>query len=397
MDNIKFFSDNINICDKTIILRLDLNVPMFEKEIQDETRILINLPFLKNLLEKKAKVIIISHLGRPKGLRSSSLSLTPVYKFLKKHLKNNVYFFTGDINNKETKSKFSYLKSGEILLLENIRFFKEESENDDNFAKILASLGDIYINDAFSCSHRKQASIHKITKYIKDCYGGPLLKKEIFAINSILHNKKEPVTCIIGGSKISTKINVIINLIKNVNNIVIVGAMANNFLIYGGFKIGKSLVEKNSNETIKKIYSEALKYKCKIYIPEDANVAKDLKGSGKVKKLDLIDQDDIILDIGPNTINTIKQIIDNSNMVLWNGPAGYFENENFFLGTLAIAKKISDNTIKNSLVSVLGGGDTISALNRSEEKFTFTHLSTAGGAFLEFLEGKDLPGLNVLK
>ena len=174
MDNIKFFSDNINICDKTIILRLDLNVPIFEKEIQDETRILINLPFLKNLLEKKAKVIIISHLGRPKGIRSSSLSLTPVYKFLKKHLKNNVYFFTGDINNKETKSKFSYLKSGEILLLENIRFFKEENENDDNFAKILASLGDIYINDAFSCSHREQASIHKITKYVKYCYGGPL-------------------------------------------------------------------------------------------------------------------------------------------------------------------------------------------------------------------------------
>ncbi len=397
MDNIKFFSDNINICDKTIILRLDLNVPIFEKEIQDETRILINLPFLKNLLEKKAKVIIISHLGRPKGLRSSSLSLTPVYKFLKKHLKNNVYFFTGDINNKETKSKFSYLKSGEILLLENIRFFKEESENDDNFAKILASLGDIYINDAFSCSHRKQASIHKITKYIKDCYGGPLLKKEIFAINSILHNKKEPVTCIIGGSKISTKINVIINLIKNVNNIVIVGAMANNFLIYGGFKIGKSLVEKNSNETIKKIYSEALKYKCKIYIPEDANVAKDLKGSGKVKKLDLIDQDDIILDIGPNTINTIKQIIDNSNMVLWNGPAGYFENINFADGTLAIAKKISENTNNKSLVSILGGGDTISAINKDNSKFSFTHLSTAGGAFLEFLEGKDLPGISVLK
>ena len=397
MDNIKFFSNNINICDKTIILRLDLNVPILEKEIQDETRILINLPFLKNLLEKKAKVIIISHLGRPKGIKSSSLSLTPVYKFLKKHLNNNVYFFTGDINNKETKSKFSYLKSGEILLLENIRFFKEENENDDNFAKILASLGDIYINDAFSCSHRKQASIHKITKYVKDCYGGPLLKKEILAINSILQDKKEPVTCIIGGSKISTKINVIINLIKNVNNIVIVGAMANNFLTYGGFKIGKSLVEKNSNETIKKIYSEALKYKCKIYVPEDVNVSKDLKGSGKVKKLDLIDHDDIILDIGPSTINTIKQIIDNSNMVLWNGPAGYFENRNFANGTLAIAKKISENTYNKSLVSILGGGDTLSAINKENGKFSFTHLSTAGGAFLEFLEGKDLPGISVLK
>ena len=205
------------------------------------------------------------------------------------------------------------------------------------------------------------------------------------------------MTCIIGGSKISTKINVIINLIKNVNNIVIVGAMANNFLIYGGSKVGKSLVEKNSNETIKKIYSEALKHKCKIFIPEDVNVAKDFKGSEKVKKLDLIDQDDIILDIGPNTIDTIKQIIDNSNMVLWNGPAGYFENTNFANGTLAIAKKISENTNNKSLVSILGGGDTISAINKDNSKFSFTHLSTAGGAFLEFLEGKDLPGISVLK
>ena len=302
----------------------------------------------------------------------------------------------GDIN-EETRIKFAYLKEGEIILLENIRFFKEESENEDNFAKKLASLGDIYINDAFSCSHRKQASVHKITKYIKDSYAGQLLKKEVAAINKIIENKKKPVTCIIGGSKISTKINVITNLIKNVNNIIIVGAMANNFLTFKGFKVGKSLVEKNSKKIIDGIYAEAKKHNCNIFIPEDCNVSTNFEGSRKTKKQNSVDEDEIILDIGPETIKKIESIIDQSNTVLWNGPAGYFENKNFSTGTTAIAKKISENTDKKSLISILGGGDTISAINKSSDKFSFTHLSTAGGAFLEFLEGKDLPGLNVLK
>ena len=396
MSKIKYFSESQNIQNKTIILRLDLNVPLNEKKIQDKSRILISLPFLKNLIKKKAKIVIISHLGRPKGKKNNELSLSPVYKFLKKQLETNVYFFMGNIK-EETKSKFAYLKEGEIILLENIRFYKEESENEDNFAKKLASLGDIYINDAFSCSHRKQASIHKITKYIKESYAGPLLKKELAAINSIIKNKKKPITCIVGGSKISTKINVIVNLIKNVNNIIIVGAMANNFLIFKGFKVGKSLVEENSRKIVSNIYAEAKKHNCNIFIPEDYKVSSNFKGSGKIKKQDSVDDNEIILDIGPKTIKNIENIIDKSNTVLWNGPAGYFENENFFSGTAAIAKKISDNTTKKSLISILGGGDTISAINKSNNKFSFTHLSTAGGAFLEFLEGKDLPGLSVLK
>ena len=396
MNGIKYFSENLEVQNKTIILRLDLNVPLNEKKIQDKSRILTSLPFIKNLIKKKAKIIIISHLGRPKGVKSKELSLAPIYKFLKEHLDTNIYFFTGDIN-QETKNKFSYLKESEVILLENIRFFEEEHKNDDNFAKQLASLGDIYINDAFSCSHREQASIHKITKYIKESYAGPLLKKEISAINEIIQNKKEPITCIIGGSKISTKIKVITNLIKNVNNIFIVGAMANNFLTFKGFRVGKSLVEKNSKEIINNIYAEAKKHNCNIFIPEDCNVSNDFSGSGKVKKLDLIDQDEMILDIGPQTVKNIESIIDQSNTVLWNGPAGYFENKNFLNGTLAIAKKISERTAKKSLISILGGGDTVSAINKSKDKFAFTHLSTAGGAFLEFLEGKDLPGLNVLK
>ena len=396
MSKIKYYSDTLDIQSKTIILRLDLNVPLKNKKIQDFTRITLALPFIKDLIKKKAKIIIISHLGRPKGSKVSELSLIPVYKFLKEQLKSNLFFFMGNID-EEIKSKCSYLKEGEIILLENIRFSKGESENDDMLAKKLASLGDIYINDAFSCSHREQASIHKITKYIQESYAGPLLKKEVEAINLVIKNKKEPVTCIIGGSKISTKINVISNLIKNVNNIVIVGAMANNFLAFKGFKIGKSLLEENSNKIINEIYAKAQQNNCNIIIPEDCNVSTSFEGAGTAKTKDGINNNEIILDIGPKTIKNIENIIDQSNTVLWNGPAGYFENQNFIAGTLAIANKISKNTSNKSLVSILGGGDTIAAINKSNEKFTFTHLSTAGGAFLEFLEGKDLPGLNVLK
>jgi|TARA_B110000091_G_C13765974_1_gene454427 phosphoglycerate kinase len=396
MSKIKYYSDTLDIQSKTIILRLDLNVPLKNKKIQDFTRITLALPFIKDLIKKKAKIIIISHLGRPKGSKVSELSLIPVYKFLKEQLKSNLFFFMGNID-EEIKSKCSYLKEGEIILLENIRFSKGESENDDVLAKKLASLGDIYINDAFSCSHREQASIHKITKYIQESYAGPLLKKEVEAINLVIKNKKEPVTCIIGGSKISTKINVISNLIKNVNNIVIVGAMANNFLAFKGFKIGKSLLEENSNKIINEIYAKAQQNNCNIIIPEDCNVSTSFEGAGTAKTKDDINNNEIILDIGPKTIKNIENIIDQSNTVLWNGPAGYFENQNFIAGTLAIANKISKNTSNKSLVSILGGGDTIAAINKSNEKFTFTHLSTAGGAFLEFLEGKDLPGLNVLK
>ena len=396
MSKIKYYSDTLDIQSKTIILRLDLNVPLKNKKIQDFTRITLALPFIKDLIKKKAKIIIISHLGRPKGSKVSELSLIPVYKFLKEQLKSNLFFFMGNID-EEIKSKCSYLKEGEIILLENIRFSKGESENDDVLAKKLASLGDIYINDAFSCSHREQASIHKITKYIQESYAGPLLKKEVEAINLVIKNKKEPVTCIIGGSKISTKINVISNLIKNVNNIVIVGAMANNFLAFKGFKIGKSLLEENSNKIINEIYAKAQQNNCNIIIPEDYNISTSFEGAGTAKTKDDINNNEIILDIGPKTIKNIENIIDQSNTVLWNGPAGYFENQNFIAGTLAIANKISKNTSNKSLVSILGGGDTIAAINKSNEKFTFTHLSTAGGAFLEFLEGKDLPGLNVLK
>ena len=396
MDKINFFPENLEIQNQKIILRLDLNVPLKDKIIQDDTRITLCLPFIKKLVEKKARIIIVSHLGRPKGIKDPELSLIPVYKFLKKSLNTNIYFFMGNLDN-EVQEKFSHLKESEIILLENIRYFKEEGNDDEDFSKKLGSLGDIYINDAFSCSHRKQASIHNITKFVKKSYAGPLLKKEIEAINLVVQNKKEPVTCIIGGSKISTKINVILNLISKVNNLIIVGAMANNFFVYKNFKVGKSLIEENTKEIIKRIYEKANDNKCEILIPEDCMVGTSFTGIGESKDLNTIKDDEIILDIGLKTINNIKRKIEQSNTVLWNGPAGYFENESFMAGTMSIAENISKNTIQKSLISILGGGDTLAAINKSKNKLSFTHLSTAGGAFLEYLEGKDLPGLSVLK
>ena len=396
MDKINFFPDNLDIQNKKIILRLDFNVPLKDKIITDDTRITLCLPFLKKLIKKKAKIIIISHLGRPKGIRNPALSLMPIYKYLKKTLQTNVFFFMGNFDDK-VNDKFSHLKEGEVMLTENIRYFKEETNDDETFSRKLASLGDIYINDAFSCSHRKQSSIHKITKFIDKSFAGPLLKKEIDAINLVIKNKKKPVTCIIGGSKISTKINVITSLIEKINNLVIVGAMANNFLIYKNFKIGKSLIEDNTKEIIEKIYDNVKKNNCEIIIPEDCVVGTSFEGEGKNRDLDQIEENEIILDIGYKTVNNIKQIINQSRTVLWNGPAGYFENKNFLNGTMSIAETISKNTQEKSLISVLGGGDTLAAINKSKNKLYFSHLSTAGGAFLEYLEGKDLPGLSVLK
>ena len=396
MDKINFFPDNLNIRNQRIILRLDLNVPIKNKIITDYTRITLCLPFINKLIDKKAKIIIISHLGRPKGIKDPALSLVPVYKYLKKKLKTNVFFYMGNIDH-EVKDKFSHLKEGEVILIENIRYFKEETDNDESFSKKLASLGDIYINDAFSCSHREQSSIHKITKFIDKRFAGPLLKKEIDSINLVIDSKREPITCIIGGSKISTKINVIRSLIKKINNLIIVGAMANNFFIYNNFKVGKSLVEEDTYEIIKQIYDEANKNNCEIIIPEDCKIGVNFEGDGENKNLEQIEDKDIILDIGSETIKKIKNIINLSKTVLWNGPAGYFENKNFLNGTTSIAEIISKKTNEKTLISVIGGGDTLAAVNKSKNELSFSHLSTAGGAFLEYLEGKDLPGLSVLK
>ena len=393
--DLKIFSNDIPVNGKRVIVRLDLNVPINNSKIDDNTRIKIIEPFINKLIENKAKVILLSHLGRPKGKMVPELSLKPIFNYLKKKLNGKMYFYQEKIDSKAVEAS-NKLKPGEVLLIENIRFFKEEESDEEAFAKNLGKLGDLFVNEAFSCSHKKQASIHKITRFI-DSYGGPLLEKEIQSINLIIKNKKKPVTCIIGGSKVSTKINILSSLSKKADNLIIVGAMANNFLKFKGINVGKSLIEEGSENIVKNINTLAAKNKCNIIIPVDWNTSSSVNGDPVYKSLKDMGSEDMILDIGKSTIDLISKTIDNSNTVFWNGPAGYYENKNFSTGTLSIANKIAENTQSKSLISIVGGGDTVAAIKNTGLENIFTHLSTAGGAFLESLEGKELPGIKVLK
>ncbi len=379
---------------KKILLRLDLNVPIKNGKILDSTRINKILPTINFLLKSNAKIIILSHVGRPNGKIVNELSLKPICENLKEKINSEIRLVTKNL--KEINSNNLFINSDEkILMLENIRFYKEEEENNYEFAKHIASLGEIYVNEAFSCSHRAHSSIHEIPKFLPS-YSGLQLETEINALKKITSEIKRPITCIIGGSKISTKINIIKNLIHKFDSIVIVGGMANNILEYKGIKIGNSIREKNCNKIIEEIFNISQKANCKIIYPEDVVVGNDLNGSSKVKELNNILKDEMILDIGPKTIKKIKDIILNSNTILWNGPAGYFENINFANGSFEIAKEIAKETKNGNLYSVLGGGDTVSVINKIKLFNNFNFVSTAGGAFLEYLEGKDLPGISAL-
>ena len=380
--------------DKKILLRLDLNVPLDKEKISDTTRIDKILPTLKFLNEQKAKIIILSHVGRPRGKVLKELSLKPICENLQEQLGLSVKLISQNINEIKNKNFFDNFNE-KILMLENIRFYAEEEKNDNKFARHLASLGDLYVNDAFSCSHRAHASIVEISKFLPS-FSGLQLDLEINALTKITSEITKPITCIIGGSKISTKIEIIKNLIPKFDNIIIVGGMANNFIEYFGHNIGKSIKEKNCALIIEEIISLSKKEKCEITYPEDVLVSKDLNGSCKKKELNEILDDEMILDIGPKTINKVKNIINSSNTILWNGPAGYFENPNFANGSIEIAKTIINNNKLNKIFSVVGGGDTVSLLNSIKAVDSFNFVSTAGGAFLEYLEGKKLPGITAL-
>jgi phosphoglycerate kinase len=390
----KSISEELNLNNKKVLLRLDLNVPLIDDKITDTTRIDKILPTLKFLISQNTKIIIISHVGRPKGQVVNELSLRPICQDLERKLSQNIKLISKDI--KEIASKDLFNNDDEkIVMLENIRFYPEEEKNNPQFAKQLASLADIYVNDAFSCSHRAHASIHHITNFLPS-YSGLQLNLEVNALKKITSEIEKPITCIIGGSKISTKINLIKNLMPNFDNIIIVGGMANNIIRYMGNNIGKSLKEENCDPIIKEIFSLSEINSCKIIYPKDIIVGKDLSGTPQIKELSQVSLDEMILDIGPKTIEFISNIIDESNTILWNGPAGYFENPDFANGSIKIAKKIIDNNRSNKIYSVAGGGDTVSLLNSINAINDFNFVSTAGGAFLEYLEGKELPGIKAL-
>jgi len=390
----KSIKEETNLNNKKILLRLDLNVPLLGDKITDTTRIDKILPTLKFLISQNAKIIIISHVGRPKGKVINELSLKPICKDLEIKLSQNIKLISK--NFKEIVSKDLFNSEDEkIVMLENIRFYPEEEKNDQQFAKLLATLGDIYVNDAFSCSHRAHASIHEITNFLPS-YSGLQINLEVNALKKITSEIKKPITCIIGGSKVSTKINIIKNLIPKFDNIIIVGGMANNIIKYMGNNIGKSLHEENSNLIIEEIFTLSNKQNCKIIYPKDVVVAEDLNGSPINKELNEVSPNEMILDIGPKTIKIINETIDSSKTILWNGPAGYFENPSFANGSIKIAKKIIENNKSNKIYSVAGGGDTVSLLNNLNSTKDFDFVSTAGGAFLEYLEGKELPGIKAL-
>ena len=392
MNNI--LDQNLMLKGKKVLLRVDLNVPIRNGAITESSRIEKIIPTIKLLIEKEAKIIILSHIGRPKGKVVSEMSLEPISKKLA-DLLNKEVLFNKNIINENTLSEINKISNGSIMMLENIRFNEGEESNDSKFSKKISSLGDIYINDAFSCSHRAHASIEGITKYIPS-YFGLQIAEEINALKKITAEIKKPVSLIIGGTKISTKIKIINNLIKKFDHIIIVGGMANTMLKHTGSKVGKSIYEHDCGVLIKEILENSKKYNCKITCPVDVVVSKNLENVGKNKEIKEIEEDDMILDIGPKTISSIKTIINNSNTILWNGPAGYFENPNFQNGTKKILAIISQKTVNDNIFSVAGGGETVAAINKFKKIDSFTFVSTAGGAFLEFLEGKTLPGIKAI-
>ena len=388
----KKIKDLENLEQKKILIRLDLNVPLKNNQITDTTRIEKILPTLNFLIKKNCKIVIISHIGRPKGKIDKQLSMKPVCDYLSKKLDKKIRLIEENILNFDSKKIFQNQES-KIAILENIRFYEEEEKNDEKFAKILSNFGDIFVNDAFSCSHRNHASVTKITNFLPS-YCGLQMDMEITALKKITSNIERPITCIIGGSKISTKINLIKNLIPKFENIVIVGGMANNILEYKGYRIGKSIKESNCKKTIEEIFSLAKIKNCNIFYPTDVSVGKNLNDKSQIKSLSEIENDDLILDIGDETIKTIVHLIKKSKTILWNGPAGYFENSNFAKGSIQIAQTIVNT--ENKIYSVVGGGDTIAVLNKANTLKQFNFVSTAGGAFLEYLEGKEIPGIRAL-
>ncbi len=381
---------------KTVLIRFDLNVPLNSINSYISDRIIrIKKPIL-NLLNGNNKVIILSHLGRPKGKIKDELSLQQVVPQLERVLEKKINFLPDCIGN-EVKDKINSLENGTIILLENCRFYKEEEENDHDFAKQLSELADVYINDAFACSHRAHASIEAISHFMPS-YCGDLLEEEIINLQEVIHEPLGPALTIIGGSKISTKITVLKNLSKKMDTIVIAGGMANNFLKYHGYNIQKSLHEENVDHLIGEILDFSKKNNCRLVLPIDAVTADKISNKADTKESDInnIEEQNMILDIGKNTVKLIKNEISKSKTVFWNGPLGVFETSPFDRGTVEIAKFISNLTTNNKIRSFAGGGDTISALDLASVKDNFSYVSTGGGALLELIEGKKLPGLVAL-
>ena len=388
---------NVNVKNRRIIVRADLNVPIINNKITDETRIIRFCKGIKGLFQEGVKIIILTHLGRPKGKYDPKLSTRILVNSLERNLNKKIIFSDSCID-PTTIETSKNLASDQVLLCENLRFHEEEEANNLDFGQNLSKLGDYFVNDAFSCSHRAHASTEAITSYLPSFFG-PMMNEEINALNKTLETPIRPSLAIIGGSKVSTKISVLKNLVTKLDNLIIGGGMANTFLYAKGSPMGKSLHEPLFIDTVKEIYQLAERNNCMIHLPIDVVIAKNLVEKIEYKSVsnDQCPSDHMILDIGDKTIEHYKEVIKNSKTILWNGPLGAFETKPFDNGTNTLARFTSVHTKDKKCISVAGGGDTVAALNSINVTKGFSYVSSAGGAFLEWLEGKELPGITAVK
>ena len=383
----------LDLKNKLILVRVDLNLPVLNGVVQDETRLQSVLPTIQEIIKKGGKVVLCSHFGRPNGEYNKKYSLKPLIEPLSKALNCPIDFSPTCIGPQAEELK-NNLKEGQTLLLENLRFHKGEETNNKDFSKDLTLGIDYFVNDAFSCSHRKHSSTVGVTNFLPS-FMGTHLEKEIKALEGVLNNPNKPVAAIIGGSKVSTKIDVINFLLKKMDIIIIGGAMANTFVAAKGLDVGKSLFEKECIDLAKELIEKSQNNNCNLILPTDFIVSKNLKKNAEytTANFDSLPHNMMALDIGPKSIELINKNINNCKTILWNGPLGAFETYPFDKGTNKVASHVSSLTKQKKILSVAGGGDTVSALNNAKVLNDFSYVSTAGGAFLEWLEGKVLPGI----
>ncbi len=397
MTDFKTLDDLTNLPGKFVLVRVDLNVPVQDGKVTDTTRIKRVAPTITELVARGARVILLAHFGRPKGKVNASMSLRPIARVVEEVLDHRVHFAI-DCIGEPVKKAVGNMVDGDILLLENVRFHAGEEANDPEFARQLAAFGDIYVNDAFSAAHRAHASTEGIA-HILPAYAGRAMQAELEALQKGLGNPEHPVVAIVGGAKVSTKLDLLMNLVSKVDALVIGGGMANTFLAAKGTDVGKSLCEHEMADTAKQIMTEAVNANCAIVLPVDGVVAKEFKAGAASKTVGVgsVPPDSMILDVGPKTVALIQDWIGRAKTLVWNGPLGAFEIKPFDAATVAIAKYAADRTKEGLLTSVAGGGDTVAALNQAGCVGQFSYVSTAGGAFLEWMEGKPLPGVEALR
>ncbi|GAA0311431.1 phosphoglycerate kinase [Sphingomonas oligophenolica] len=392
----KTLDDLGDIAGKRVLVREDLNVPMADGEVTDATRFRATLPTVTELADKGAIVLILAHFGRPKGKRDPAMSLALVTKPYEQVLGRPVRFI-GDCVGDEAADSIATLKAGDIAILENTRFHAGEEKNDPALAADMAKLGDLYVNDAFSAAHRAHASTEGLA-HLLPAYAGRAMEAELTALDKALGNPEHPVAAVVGGAKVSTKLDVLKHLVAKVDHLIIGGGMANTFLAARGVDVGKSLCEHELTGTAEEIFEAAERANCTIHLPYDVVVAKEFRANPPVRTVNVheVAADEMILDVGPAAVEALADVLKNCRTLVWNGPLGAFETPPFDTATVALARTAAALTRDGSLVSVAGGGDTVAALNQAGVGDDFTFVSTAGGAFLEWMEGKELPGVAAL-